>query len=69
MEGSTQIFANKTDAVAKLEKVLTALSTIPEETFETINALRYITDMQKNIADYHVTMSKRVDVKIEKSNL
>ena len=68
MEGSTQIFANKTDAVAKLEKVLTALSTIPEETFETINALRYITDMQKNIADYHTTMSKRVDVKIEKSN-
>ena len=68
MVSSSLIFSSKTEAMARLEKVLTALGTLPDETFETINALRYITDMQKNVAEYHSTMSKRVDVKVEKTN-
>jgi hypothetical protein len=50
MVSSSLIFSSKTEAMARLEKVLTALGTLPDETFETINALRYITDMQKNVA-------------------
>ena len=67
LPSTTSVFATKTDAIAKLEKVLTGLAAVPAEVFETISATRFIADMQKNLAEYHATMSKRVDVKVEKS--
>ena len=64
----TSVFATRTDAIAKLETVIVGFRTLPESAFETIGGTRYIDDMVATIKEYHATMSKRVDVKVDKNN-
>lgn len=61
------VFALKSEAISKLEKVLTSLKQLPSEDFEAIGAAAILADMESIVEEYRSTINSRVDVKVEKS--
>lgn len=63
----TTVFALKSEAISKLENVLTSLKQLPAEDFEAIGAAAILADIESIVEEYRATINSRVDVKVDKS--
>lgn len=63
----TTVFALKSEAISKLENVLTSLKQLPAEDFKTIGAAAILADIESIVEEYRTTINSRVDVKVDKS--
>lgn len=63
----SNVFALKSEAIAKIEKVVSSLRQLPEENFATIGADAILADIESIVEEYRTTIISRVDVKVDKS--